>query len=501
MASRFTYAALLCAGLFPVAAIAAPANKECAQRANDTPAKLVECISEPEMWHSLEAFQKIADANPGADGHGNRDTGTQGYKQSVDYVAAIMRKSGYKVTIQSYQWQKKELTGTPGFTSSHGHFLQGRDWLVARGSGSGTVAAAVQPAGTGGGCAASDFAGFVPGHIALVQRGACDFDTVVAHATRAGAAAVVIYNTDRGAPAALRGDGGVFQARLRSQAAIPVIGVAAHGLGENLSRQYTAGAAPVIRIEVRTRDVSGTDYNLIADSPYGDPNHVVVVDAHLDSIYGAGILDNASGSATILEIARKLAHTPTANQLRYIWFGGEELGLLGSRHYTHTLPQAELHRIVFDNDVDVTATPNFAILIADPAHAPDADRFPPNVVPQSQIGNHYFAEYFKRIGVVSLPASFGNQGTDSNEFSLVGVPNTGILTEQDCCKNDKQVRLWGGFPGNYEGNLPGRDGGCVDRPHRWCDNLSNNDQFVLGLVSRATAYATFKLANDATLGR
>ena len=54
---------------------------------------------------------------------------------------------------------------------------------------------------------------------------------------------------------------------------------------------------------------AGADYNLIADSPYGDPNHVVVVDAHLDSIYGPGMLDNASGSTTILEIALQMSGT------------------------------------------------------------------------------------------------------------------------------------------------------------------------------------------------
>ena len=75
------------------------------------------------------------------------------------------------------------------------------------------------------------------------------------------------------------------------------------------------------------------------------------------------------------------------------------------------------------------------------------------------------------------------------------MPNTGILTEQDCCKHTWETKLWGGFLGNYEGNVPSHDGGCVDRPHRWCDNLSNNDPFVLELASKAVAYVTFELAN------
>ena len=83
----------------------------------------------------------------------------------------------------------------------------------------------------------------------------------------------------------------------------------------------------------------------------------------------------------------------------------------------------------------------------------------------------------------------------------MGVPDTGILTEQDCCKGSAEVKLWGGFLGNYEGKIPSFDGGCVDQPDRWCDDLSNNDPFVLELVSKAVAHVTFELANDAKLGR
>jgi hypothetical protein len=45
------------------------------------------------------------------------------------------------------------------------------------------------------------------------------------------------------------------------------------------------------------------------------------------------------------------------------------------------------------------------------------------------------------------------------------------------------------------GQPPGNHGGCVDQPERWCDNLSNNDPFVFGLASKASAYVTLKMAN------
>ena len=109
------------------------------------------------------------------------------------------------------------------------------------------------------------------------------------------------------------------------------------------------------------------DYNVIADSKGGDSNHVVVVDAHLDAIYGAGMLDNASGSATILDIAQQMKNVNPRNKLRFIWFGGEELGLFGSAAYINSLSATDKSHIGYDLDADVTATPNYTIGVLDPA--------------------------------------------------------------------------------------------------------------------------------------
>jgi hypothetical protein len=52
-----------------------------------------------------------------------------------------------------------------------------------------------------------------------------------------------------------------------------------------------------------------------------------------------------------------------------------------------------------------------------------------------------------------------------------------------------------GEPG-YEGNVPSFDGGCVDNPFRWCDNLSNNDPKVLTFMSKAFATMVVQMAFD-----
>jgi hypothetical protein len=79
---------------------------------------------------------------------------------------------------------------------------------------------------------------------------------------------------------------------------------------------------------------------------------------------------------------------------------------------------------------------------------------------------------------------------------LAGVPASGLLTGQDCCKTQEEVDLFGGSLGNYEGNVPSFDGGCVDNPFRWCDNLSNNDPNVFTFMSKAFADMTVRMAYD-----
>src|SRR6185312_12550856 len=161
------------------------------------------------------------------------------------------------------------------------------------------------------GCTAADFTGFVSGRIALIQRGGCNFGVKVQNAQAAHAAGVIIFN--EGNP----GRTGLLVGSLSDAAGnpiVPTIPVAftTFDVGTSLNSQYQqavqAGTPlPVTSISIQgIVDPNRTDWNVIADSKGGDKNHVVVVDAHLDAIYGEGMLDNASGSVTILDIAQMM---------------------------------------------------------------------------------------------------------------------------------------------------------------------------------------------------
>jgi hypothetical protein len=137
--------------------------------------------------------------------------------------------------------------------------------------------------------------------------------------------------------------------------------------------------------------------------------------------------------------------------------------------------------------------------VLDPA-APDffsgtvTSTFPNRVYKASTVARDQAIGYFDSIGLNHELLS--PVGTDAFSFNEAGIPASGLLTGQDCCKTQHEVDLFGGSLVNYEGNIPSTDGGCVDNPFRWCDNLSNNEPNVLTVMSKAFASMVLQMAFD-----
>src|SRR5947208_10430161 len=181
-------------------------SAQCDTQVNDTPSKLIPCIKTADLWAHMQALQQIADANPGPDGHPSRNSGEPGYKASADYVANVMKKAGYDVTIQPYKFTYYAYQEPPSLSedSPTAHvFALSSEWNS--GQSTGTASADLQPAGgivipptptpsSSSGCTSADFNGFVPGRIALIQRGTCTFGTKVLNAQAAGASGVIVFN-------------------------------------------------------------------------------------------------------------------------------------------------------------------------------------------------------------------------------------------------------------------------------------------------------------------
>lgn len=69
-----------------------------------------------------------------------------------------------------------------------------------------------------------------------------------------------------------------------------------------------------------------TSWNLIVETKEGDPDNVVMLGAHLDSVpSGAGLNDNGSGVAAVFKVIHSISrHKGIKNKVRAAFWGAEE---------------------------------------------------------------------------------------------------------------------------------------------------------------------------------
>jgi Zn-dependent M28 family amino/carboxypeptidase len=124
---------------------------------------------------------------------------------------------------------------------------------------------------------------------------------------------------------------------------------------------------PTIRAKASVNKKTVESANLVAELPGSDPklkDQYVVLSAHLDHlgvgepingdrIYN-GAMDNASGSAVLLDLIASLKKSPKKlkRSLLFVFVTGEEKGLLGSRYFT-THPTVKPGSMVADINIDM----------------------------------------------------------------------------------------------------------------------------------------------------
>jgi Zn-dependent M28 family amino/carboxypeptidase len=436
------------------------------------------------------AFQVIADANGGT-----RASGTPGYDGSADYVATQMEAAGYNVTIQPFDFpffeelEPAELEQISPIPTIYPYF-DSAGFATMEYSGSGDVTAFAEgvdlilpPADAANtstsGCEAEDFAGFTPGNIAVVQRGACSFALKAQNSEAAGAVGVIIFNEGQpGRTAAFVGTLG------GPGVTIPVVG-AAFDVGEELA----AGGVTVRMFVNATSEIRSTS-NVIAETPGGRDDRVVVVGAHLDSVpEGPGIQDNGSGSAAILEIALQMAELgiEPENQVRFAWWGAEESGLLGSEYYVANLDKRGIKDIALNLNFDMIGSPNFVRFVYD-GDGSDTGLAGPN---GSANIEQVFLDYFADQGLAVEPAIFSGR-SDYGPFIEVGIPAGGLFTGAEGIKTEEQAAIYGGTAGEQYDP-------CY---HLACDTFNNISLEALDQNSDAAAHAvmTFAMTSSAVNG-
>lgn len=129
--------------------------------------------------------------------------------------------------------------------------------------------------------------------------------------------------------------------------------------------RLAAGEDVTVSLLVDAISETRETWNVIVETKQGDPNNVIMLGAHLDSVQeGPGINDDGSGTAALLEIMTAVRrYNGFPNKLRFAWWGAEESGLIGSLYYTSQLSaeDQDRHRYYFNYDMIGSPQPEFAI--------------------------------------------------------------------------------------------------------------------------------------------
>jgi Peptidase family M28/PA domain len=490
------FAALLVAAVLPGAASAQ--SRACENGSNNTYKKLLRCVTLEGVRDHQAAFQAIADANDDPFYPGTRAAGTDGYDESVEYVAGLLRDAGYDVTLDPVEITFNFPATLRQLTPVQADYETG----VFTGSGSGTVEGQVipvdinltPPRASTSGCEASDFAGIDwsgPADIALIQRGTCFFGDKARNAELAGAEAVIIFN---------QGDTPDREALVVADATsitlpdgstgtvthnIPVVG-ASFADGSALSQPGSTALVDVDPSETRT------DFNVIAEREGKNDDNVVMAGAHLDSVIeGPGIQDNGSGSAALLETALMMAKVKPQNTVRFAWWAGEEQGLVGSADYVAGLSQAERDRIALYLNYDMVGSPNYIFMVydADESTFPAPDGVP--IPPGSTAIEDLYESYYTLIREPYDDTAFDGR-SDYQAFIEEGIPAGGLFTGAEVPKTEQQEDIWDGMAGEQFDP-------CY---HEACDTFANVDLHALDVNSDLIAFAqlTFAYSTESVNG-
>lgn len=439
-----------------------------------TPLGLPHCMQSRNVMTRLQELQDIASMNGG-----NRAAAQPGYQASVDYVRSTLERAGYTVTLQAFPFTSYEPIG-PGTLSmlapTPTDYVWDQDFTYLSQTEAGDVSASVAPVdvalGAGNtstsGCEPEDFTGFPSGSIALIQRGACTFQIKAENAAAAGATGVIIFN---------QGDTedrkGLMNATLGDSYAggIPVL-FTTYDIGAGWAQSEGVQVRMVADVE-RSRTET---HNVIAETRRGNPDNVVMVGAHLDSVgEGPGINDNGSGSAALLEMAVLMSKAHPFNKVRFAWWGAEESGLVGSTYYVTELAAEEKQRIKAYLNFDMIASPNFGNFIYDGDGSDFGLQGPPGSAAIERLLGAYF-------NLRSAPT----EGTeidfrsDYAQFFDDGIAFGGLFTGAEDVKSEEQAQKFGGAA-----NEPFDP--CY---HQACDDISNVATDALELHGDAMAFAT-----------
>ncbi len=144
--------------------------------------------------------------------------------------------------------------------------------------------------------------------------------------------------------------------------------------------------APVGSVAGVTNKVANSK-NVIARYGYDNSKQTVIIGAHYDNATnlfnsgfvsgGEGAMDNGSGVAVVLTVAQKLAMQMSVLpfNVEFVFFGAEEMGMVGSNYYVTNLSQQQRDNILLMINADVVASGDNLYVWGEDRKTPQANYF------------------------------------------------------------------------------------------------------------------------------
>ncbi|KAI0523653.1 aminopeptidase Y [Xylaria bambusicola] len=417
-----------------------------------TPEGLVEKIKTAELERNLWNLDRI-----GKENGGHRAFGSPGYKASSDYIlerAKTRFGPEYDTTVQEFDHLYNEVREI-SVTGPNGESVATVTLIYNPGTDDGPIKAPLIDTPVdderGSACFEDQWEGIdATGKIALIKRGSCALSDKLKLARAHGASGALIYHNLAGTPSSAT-LGAENYGLLVPVAVIPL------SVGSAWKEKLAANEEVIVELYIDAIFEERTSWNIIAETKQGDPNSVIMLGAHLDSVQtGPGVNDDGSGTSALLEIMTELRYYEGyPNKVRFAWWGAEESGLIGSLHYTESLTPEEADQIKFYFNYDMVGSPypNYEIYIGDN----EGD----------EAGASLLMQYLTDAGKEPYYVNFGTS-SDYVGFVELGIPSSGIFTGASAATDP-----------------------CY---HLACDTLSNVNLDALTVNAKAAANAAAKLA-------
>jgi hypothetical protein len=169
----------------------------------------------------------------------------------------------------------------------------------------------------------------------------------------------------------------------------------------------------------------GHSSSIMARIPGRDSSRAVILSAHIDSPNCPGALDDGSGSAALVEVARALDRSRTVPpvDLYLVWFGSEERGLYGSAVFSSS------HSELIDRSLALLQMDGLGRPLDNIEHIITAESWPYGRFGDDRLTwPDYLEGVAAQRGITVEPYAYYGLSSDNSNLNAYDLPNINLLT-------------------------------------------------------------------------